>query len=329
MNTLNNVGKLVNNLESICLSICLLTTGMTVVCGAQAEPLNIGEKVEFETHRIDGTKEKLFGYLLLPANAQGKVPAMVIVHGSGGVHQVREGRYLEEFASIGLAGFVIDSFTPRGVKDTVADQSKVPTSQMIRDALAALQFLATHARIDAARIGVIGFSKGGSVSLLSDDQRAYKSGPQFAVHIPVYPGCSTQYRHPKPTAPILMLLGEKDNYTGTAPCSEYAERILQAGGDVTVIIYSDAHHGFDGADNIKGNIWLAHAQNYMDCHIYIEDDGRLVDVKTGKVLDSTRKYFEVVQKTCMRQGATVATNLKAKRQSMKDIKSFLTKKLLN
>jgi hypothetical protein len=42
------------------------------------------------------------------------------------------------------------SFTLRGVEDKVADQSKVPTAQMIRDAVAALQFLATHARIFGA-----------------------------------------------------------------------------------------------------------------------------------------------------------------------------------
>jgi len=316
------------HLQSICLTICLLTAGVVAVCGAQAEPLSIGEKIEFDTHRADGRKEKLFGYLLLPADAQGKVPAMVIAHGSSGVRQVREGRYLEEFAKMGVASLVIDCFAPRGVEDTVADQSKVPTAQMIRDAVAALQFLTANARIDAARIGVIGFSKGGSVSLLSADQRVYKSGPQFAVHIPVYPGCNTQYRNPKPTAPILMLLGEKDNYTGAVPCSEYAERIRQAGGEVVVTTYPGAHHGFDGPDNLTSNVWLARAQNYSDCRIYIEDDGRLVEGKTGEVLDSTKKSYDVLRKTCLRHGATVATNRKAKRQSMEDIKSFLTKRLL-
>ncbi|MCZ7655921.1 MAG: hypothetical protein M5R42_19135 [Rhodocyclaceae bacterium] len=60
---------------------------------------------------------------------------------------------------------VIDSFGPRGVMSTADDQTRVTTTQMLQDAYGALVFLADDKRIDSARIGVMGFSKGGTVAL--------------------------------------------------------------------------------------------------------------------------------------------------------------------
>lgn len=61
------------------------------------------------------------GTLVLPAgaSAQNPVPAMVILHGSGGIKKGREFNYAKWFAENGIAGFVVDYYAPRGVsKDT-------------------------------------------------------------------------------------------------------------------------------------------------------------------------------------------------------------------
>ena len=44
------------------------------------------------------------------------------------------------------------------------DQSTVTSNDMLADEFAALKALAGHARIDGKRVGVIGFSKGGSAA---------------------------------------------------------------------------------------------------------------------------------------------------------------------
>ena len=78
------------------------------------------------------------GVLILPPGT-GKVPAMVIHHGSGGVTESREFRYAREMVAMGVAAFVIDSFKPRGITNTVSDQSQVSTQGVTEDALFALK----------------------------------------------------------------------------------------------------------------------------------------------------------------------------------------------
>ena len=57
-------------------------------------------------------KTVIFGTLVLPKKATGPVPAMVIAHGSGGVSHDREFWWADHLNDIGVAGFVVDSFTP-------------------------------------------------------------------------------------------------------------------------------------------------------------------------------------------------------------------------
>ena len=57
------------------------------------------------------------GTLVLPegASADDPSPAMVILHGSGGIKEGREFAYADWFADNGIAGFVVDYYSPRGV----------------------------------------------------------------------------------------------------------------------------------------------------------------------------------------------------------------------
>ncbi len=135
--------------------------------------------------RVAAPKVVVFGTLRLPREGSGRVPAMVIAHGSAGV-DAREAAWADRLTALGLVTFVVDSFTPRNVRETATDQGRLPTAATVADALAALRLLGTHPRIDPERIGVIGFSKGGQVALytalepfrravIADDRR-------FAAH---------------------------------------------------------------------------------------------------------------------------------------------------
>ena len=81
---------------------------------------------------------------------------MVIAHGSGGILAGREDAWAARLNGLGIATFVVDSFAPRGLSSTARDQSRLSTMANLADALAALRLLATHPRIDPARIGVMG-----------------------------------------------------------------------------------------------------------------------------------------------------------------------------
>src|SRR3954447_15937744 len=75
---------------------------------------------------------------VFPDKVDGKIPAMLVMHGSAGPAK-REYGYAERFAKMGLAAIVIDSFSPRGIKDVMTNQDAVRSSEMSLDAIAVLQ----------------------------------------------------------------------------------------------------------------------------------------------------------------------------------------------
>lgn len=104
------------------------------------------------------------------------------------------------------------------------------------DALHALRLLATHPRIDPERIGVIGFSKRGQVALytpLEPFRRAVvEDDRRFAAHAALYSYCSDWYTSARITgAPLLLLLGGRDDSTLAEPCRGYAEWFRSAGAE--------------------------------------------------------------------------------------------------
>ena len=292
--------------------LALLLVSPLVSMQALGQGLPGSERVEFGG---------IFGYFVR-ASGSGKAPAIVIVHGSGGVTAAREGFWATELSQVGIAALVTDSFTPRGVSTTMDDQTRVNQTQMVGDAYAALAFLAGQPDVDATRIAVMGFSKGGVVALITADRRTRPDARGFAAHVPLYPGCTLQYRHPQPTAPILVLIGASDNYTGVKTCADFVERIRAAGGSVQLKTYPGAHHGFDGDTMVPREIFLARAQNFRDCVLYIEDDGSTVTAG-GQRIESPKHAFQIMQRECMKHGATVATNHAAKMQALQDVKAFL------
>lgn len=269
--------------------------------------------------------------LFLPEGVAGRMPAMVIHHGSGGVSNTREYAYAREFTKMGVASIIPDSFTPRGVKSTVEDQSTVSSNDMIADAFGALKLAAAHARLDPARIGITGFSKGGSVAMRSGleviARRHAPNGPRFALHVPFYAGCDTIYHNMRTTgAPMLVLIGGADTYVGAERCVFAVERMRAAGSAVDMIVYPDAQHGWDGA----GRAWsYPNGENYSRC-IYVEQPDRSwVEQSSGLTTSGRdgRVIADAAQKAlaaCKTLGVSGAPDAEVKAQSLAALKGAMT-----
>jgi dienelactone hydrolase len=86
----------------------------------------------------------------------------------------------------------------------------------------------------------------------------------FAAAVALYPGCAARYggwqvarqsgsRGPimdysgvyKPIAPLLILIGERDDWTPAEPCRKLTEAAQRAGYPVLIKVYRAAHHSFD------------------------------------------------------------------------------------
>ena len=297
-----------------------------------AEAQDVRERLSI-AQTFKGKAITVTGELTLPRGGA-KVPAMIVHHGSGGVTDERERRYARELVKMGVAALVLDSFAGRGVTSTVRDQAAVSNNDMIADAFAALKLLAAHAGIDAGRVGIVGFSKGGSVALLAaHEQRAAKALPaglRFALHVPFYPSCSTQHYKPKTTgAPIYMLLGGADTYVGVAPCQEYAAALKAEGARIETTVFPGAKHGFDGGvayQNPRG-------ENYSRCIFAQQPDGSWKERGSGAVThDASSKpiaaAFKQALAKCRTLGVSGGPNAAAKSKAMADLKAYVQRHLL-
>ncbi len=136
----------------------------------------------------------LAGELRLPAGAMlsggtDGIPAVVLVHGSGGISGAID-LWARDLNGIGIAAYILDSFSGRGITHTIADQSQINSLAMMFDAYRALDLPAANPSIRADRIAVLGFSKGAVASVYSAMDRFTElygnSARQFAAHIGLY-----------------------------------------------------------------------------------------------------------------------------------------------
>src|SRR5260370_14636010 len=95
---------------------------------------------------------RLGAQLCLPQTPDLSAPCMIILTSSAGVQRHREHYYARALNEAGTAALIVDSFTGRGVRRTVVDQTLVSAAQMEGDAFAGLALLRAHPRIDPKRI---------------------------------------------------------------------------------------------------------------------------------------------------------------------------------
>lgn len=243
--------------------------------------------------------------LHLPMQAPRPFPCMVLLTSSAGVQRHREHYYAQALNQAGIAALIVDSFTGRGVRRTVADQTLVSGAQMEGDAFAALAFLHSDPRIDPDRIGVMGVSKGAVATLNTAIavRRRWRPGfdPLFALHVAICPGATAQHRDPTTQGrPIYFMLAGRDDYTPAPLAVEYAERMRATGNDrIRVKIYSSAHHGWESLGPVFD---IRDAENWSCCRNWIEDDGRHFVVAAGRAM-SEPEYQAWARLHCVTRGA--------------------------
>src|SRR5258708_36406015 len=79
-----------------------------------------------------GKKVTLGGELRIPGPPGVRVPAVILVHGSGGISGATDA-WARELNAIGGAAFILDTFSGRGLVSTVADQSQLNSPAMMVD----------------------------------------------------------------------------------------------------------------------------------------------------------------------------------------------------
>jgi dienelactone hydrolase len=242
---------------------------------------------QFLTGDKNGKATLIAGELRFPQSASsGRLPAVVLLHGSGGPGGGHE-LWAKHFNEMGIASFLIDSFSGRGLTGTSADQALLGRFNMILDAYRGADVLAAHPRIDPVRIAVIGFSRGGQSALYSSltrFQQTWAPRVTFAAHIPLYASCNpTLIGDTEVSAvPIRLFHGAADDYVPVAPCRAYVERLRAAGRDVQLTEFAGAHHSYDNPLGPKVPTVGRGSQSVRACTLKEEPRGMIINAATGR-----------------------------------------------
>ena len=207
-----------------------------------------------------GAPTQLDGYLYTPDGA-GPFPAVVAMHGCGGLFTLRDrsklaARNVDWGTRLSKLGYIVlfpDSFNPRGTSEVCKqDQTLVrPGLHRVADAYGALAWLQKQPFVRSGAIALMGWSHGG-VTTVWASRKSSRARPknvptEFALGIAMYPGCAaileTDY---VPAFPVHMFVGDQDDWTPAAPCKAFAEK-----AKLPIVAYPNAHHGFDAPDQGK------------------------------------------------------------------------------
>jgi dienelactone hydrolase len=238
----------------------------------------------------DAPPTTALGRLYLPPGPHParSVPAVVLLHGSGGVLASRELTYAPQLARMGVAALVIDSFGARRDRGTefIERVLNITETMMLADAYSGLGFLAARQEIDPRRVVLTGFSYGAMATMYAIyAQVADKLAPplptgerlRFAGHVAFYGPCIARFDDSRTTgAPLLMLIGGRDAITDQRRCAEVAADLRQGGSRVDTIVYPEAVHQWDGAfaPRLIG-------RNLAGCSFRVERNGTIRDTHTG------------------------------------------------
>lgn len=185
---------------------------------------------------------KMRGYLVRPAAAPGKLPAVVVIHENRGLNP-----YIEDVTRrLGIAGFLAlgpDALTPLGGYPGNDDQgrqlqSKRNSEEMTQDFIAAAELLQKHP-LGNGKVGVVGFCYGGGVA----NTLAVRIPDVIAAAVPFYGRQPASEDVPKIKAPLLIHYAELDTRIN-AGWPAYEQALKAAKVRYEAHLYPGVNHGF-------------------------------------------------------------------------------------
>jgi dienelactone hydrolase len=203
-----------------------------------------------------GQSGEVAGTFGRPSSSKPKMPAVLILHGSGGIDG-RGAFYARALQEAGIATLEILMFQASG-------RGRRGTEKSLPHAAAALMWLKMQPEVDSNRIGAMGFSYGGVLSVLMSSEfvqeKLGKDVPRPIAFAPIYPTCSLivralsnsqnplfGYQARMSPSPMLIQVGTLDDFeVGDRPCDPMLAAWPKQASDRTIVRYIDgATHGFD------------------------------------------------------------------------------------
>jgi carboxymethylenebutenolidase len=187
--------------------------------------------------------DQMTGYLVWPANASGKLPAVMVVHENRGLVP-----HIKDVARrLALEGFLVlapDFLTPLGGTPEDEDKGrdmigKLEAPKVTANAVAAVRWLKSHEKSNG-KVGAVGFCWGGGVV----NRTAVAAGSELAAAVPYYGAQPPAADVAKIKAEMLLhYAGEDDRINSGIPA--YKDALAAAGVKHEIHMYPGAQHAFN------------------------------------------------------------------------------------
>jgi carboxymethylenebutenolidase len=199
-------------------------------------------RVKAEDITYPGAEGEMMGYFVRPAEASGKLGAVIVVHENRGLNA-----HIRDVARrMVLEGFVVlapDYLSPVG--GTPPDEEKaremfstLDATQTAANGVATVAFLKTH-EASNGKVGAVGFCWGGGTV----NDLAVVS-PDLAAGVAYYGRQAKTEDVPKIEAPLLLHYAGQDERIN-AGIEAYKAALEAAGKEFTVHVYDGAQHAFN------------------------------------------------------------------------------------
>jgi dienelactone hydrolase len=247
--------KIKSDFTGIIKTVIIAGSFLSIVFASEAG----SEMVTFDVKLPNEKTLTLTGELMKPGG-EGPFPAVVLLHGCGGMvsesAQKKHNTWASRLASWGYVTLQVDSLSPRNKTNICGKPFDVHPFERMYDAYAGKSYLESLSYIDDKQIAVMGWSHGGWVTFYSVDKQNLGKiiSDPFKASIAFYPWCSRSIT--QLSSPLLILIGEEDDWTPADRCKNI-QLVLKTPYKVTLKVYPKAHHGFDreGADKkVKGHL---------------------------------------------------------------------------
>jgi len=206
---------------------------------APSDPRIVGSRVDFPSPDGNG---KVHGYLVRPAAAKGKLPAVLVVHENRGLNPHIED-IARRLALEGYVAFAPDALHPLGGYPGDEDKARALFPQLDQartreDFVAAAGALRTLPGTNG-KVGVVGFCYGGSIANLLATRV-----PDLAAAVPFYGAAPAPADVPRIRAEVLVHHAGNDARLLEA-WPGYRDALKAAGVRHEGYVYPGVEHGFN------------------------------------------------------------------------------------
>ncbi|MBB4184088.1 dienelactone hydrolase family protein [Sinorhizobium terangae] len=216
---------------------------MLAANSAKAEMIaDTDSRIKGEDITYPGADGDMKGYLVRPANASGKLPAVIVIHENRGLNpHIRD--VARRMALEGFVALAPDFLSPDGGTPSDEDKARemigaLDAGATADNAVATVTFLKGHEE-STGNVGAIGFCWGGGLV-----NRLAVNSPDLKAGVAYYGAQPKAEDVPKIKAAMLLHYAGLDERIN-AGIEDYRKALTANGKDFTIYVYDGVNHAFN------------------------------------------------------------------------------------